>query len=134
MISDIETTAFGDSTEHRVNQILKQTNTRFKVSDVTNGRKRKTSTERVALPVNQTPEPMQWTNYMHKEEWNRHFGNNAEIRKQYPTSTFSCSVHDVISMNESRSIEKAVERNKVANSYFRKQAMMDYMHRTATNI
>jgi hypothetical protein len=100
---------------------------------VTNGRNG-SITAKASLPFNQTPEVMTRTHYVHKNEWNRHFGNNATIGKQYPTTTFSCSVHDVISMNDSRSIERTIEQSVIAKNNFKRKAMLDYMHRTASNI
>lgn len=52
--------------------------------------------------MRKSPSPLARTAYLHKEQWDRHFGNNAAIMKNYPTTNFSSSIHDVLSLEDTK--------------------------------
>ena len=54
--------------------------------------------------MHKSPSPLARTTYLHKEQWDRHFGNNAAIMKNYPTTHFSSSIHDVLSLNDTKTL------------------------------
>ena len=112
-ISEIGTDV-GDVSEvmkSRVKRILGDTNIRrVKVKPMTEGVLKMMKTQQQEGfegnngSMRKSPSPLARTTYLHKEQWDRHFGNNAAIMKNYPTTHFSSSIHDVLSLNDTKTL------------------------------